>query len=799
MPRTPGSRTSRITQTSPTGIGGVGFDYGTSSDFDGSNFEDPKDISDIAGIESDIGGSRGTPPRRPPMGGIDLGKGLDLEKPKPPRSPIGIEIGKSPSGNLGVGVEVPIGLSPFGARGGVAIDPATGQVRGGYGGLGIGKGAIGASVDVGIDDGGCFQYVTVSAGPFSHTYGRNVCEPKMPKEPSTQIPSPVNKWDVPLWPVGDPNKFCETIVAIKFRKETVSSTGQILEEYEYESSGTYVLGSNTNSEIINATRTIISDSSFGLPSTNPTTYQNCSRNSGVGFAPGVSGSNRIYNGNNASHGPSGIIHGFSGQENRVNGYLNTKGKDLLGFFSSDTRVRAYTAYTVIYSSCSLPTHLGADPPSPNSPNFPPPLSNPPPKKMNNDNDCCKLTLALQLETLRLLGREVGPSGLIQQSKKIGFLGEEIERIETPIMDPTNPKKVKIQFLTIYDLLKYTLKQANNLDTALDPQSYKTPTGFLQNPRYNRDSEESLKTNKQPDKDKAGNKRELEINKDDEARISGFLQQQSYAFQMLRRLEYLFPFGELEDALIAKSLLIPGAEGEIKIHNMIQAYEIQMQYINAALGDPREVLTIKDANPAIEGDQPIEVRSLSISDLLRQNIKFHIDTGGDVDALINLVLRDFRTNLASRLDQVKTAEMVQALFEDSGMLEKQEYIDVHLEGDPYAGQWVKGQGFNANPDLEKRTEEATEKVLRETMKPVNQRVKVSRRSKDEKTDMRDLLRALADFIQRLLSIPSAGDAATAIDKLVESAKFKVQTDMALIRQNVSKAATASRNRTRKGKK
>ena len=118
---------------------------------------------------------------------------------------------------------------------------------------------------------------------------------------------------------------------------------------------------------------------------------------------------------------------------------------------------------------------------------------------------------------------------------------------------------------------------------------------------------------------------------------------------------------------------------------------------------------------------------------------------------------------------------------------------------YAGQWVKGQGFKPNPKLELKTEEATEEVLRETMKPTEQKVKVSRRSKEEKTDMRDLLRGLAEFIQRLLSIPSAGDAGKSIDKLIESAKFKVQTEMALIRQNVAKAAAASRNRTKKRKK
>jgi hypothetical protein len=52
---------------------------------------------------------------------------------------------------------------------------------------------------------------------------------------------------------------------------------------------------------------------------------------------------------------------------------------------------------------------------------------------------------------------------------------------------------------------------------------------------------------------------------------------------------------------------------------------------------------------------------------------------------------------------------------------------------------------------------------------------------------------------LLSIPSAGDAGTAIDKLIQSAKFKVQTEAALLRANVVKAATASRNRTKKRKK
>lgn len=797
MARSPGSRSSRATRTSPTGVGSVGFDYGTSSDIDGSNFEDPKDIADIAAIETDIGGRQPTPPRRPPMGGIDLGKGLDLEKPKPPRSAIGLEIGKSAGGNLGIGVEVPIGLSPFGARGGVAIDPATEQIRGGYGGLGIGKGPIAASVDVGVDNGGCFRYITVSVGPFSHTYGQNVCEPKQPPIPTlTPIPTPTPGGiggSIPgaknckggRFLLGGTTTYYSGSLFGVWTVEVAQALANDLENYKAGRVPLFPYFDQSETEAH-------ANGYFGVGNWDTIGMK---RNELLAKGGWVWESELYSGGHLPKAGNTGI--------DRQGAVSYTHSYDFIYFYPKGTAdpfsaTRWFTSGAFNHRFTITNVNPPPDCPLGDLPSLfsTPPIPNPPPKKMNND--CCKILVALQLETLRMMGRQVSSGQLLPVSNKPGFLGEEIDRKETPI-DPKNPnKKVKIKFDSLYDLVKYSLKEQIALDEAMDPRSFERPTGKIQNPEYSRDAGQSLTSNSQPDKDKSGNKREIEINGEN-FKVLSVLQQQKYIFDALRRLEYLFPSGELSDALIEKSLLIPGAEGEIKIHNMIQAYEVQMQYLDAALGNPREILTIKDANPAIEGDQPIEVRSLSISDLLRQNIKFHIDTGGDVDALVNLVLRDFRTNLANRIDTIKSAEMIQALFEDSGMLEEQKYIKIHLEGDPYAGQWVKGKGFEANPDLEKRTEEATEKVLRETMKPYDIKIKVSRRHKDEKTDMRDLLRGLADFVQRLLSIPSAGDAAKSIDKLVESAKFKVQTDMALIRQNVTQAAAASRNRTKKRKK
>lgn len=826
-----------MTRTRPTPTTRLTPNWGTSSGTNpGDDFEEPQDISDVIQLDTEIsrgsrGGGRGLDfpsdtgglgdqiPRgsRSPTGGINLLKdppgGFEAPKKTPgggrlpgkpaPRSPLGLEVGKSAGGALGIVVSAPIG-GPISARGGINIG-AGGAIKGGQVGLGLGVGPIGASIDIGTDQneegrGGCYQYITVTAGPFSHTYGRNVCEPKPPKEPETTLPTTPsvdrNPNDFSLgWKCPDGTSYyleIDTVVNNQVQKKPFNEGIDIVAANYEADSKSGGPGAPTPYDPFDDDR---ANAHFGVNRWVKNTYNYMTY---TRYHAYTTWRNRA--GGQFSEWVAELQFEYTYEVYTLNDpfYINNqigKGGQMYGYKVFLRRLSPYPSCPNGFPDPNVPNNLIAPP---TNPPLSPPVPNPPPRKKMDDK-CCKQSLILQVEILRLLGRELGPNGLVPQTKKPGFIGEEFERVETPIKNPSKPKTIKIRFETVYELLAYVLKQANNLDTALDPQSYEVPTGKLQNPAYNRDSEHSLKSNNQPLRDKSGNKRELEINKDEEALMGGFLQQSSYMFQMLRRFEYLFPPGELEDALIAKSLLIPGATGDIKIHNMIMAYELQMQYLDAALGNPRELLTIKDANPAVEGDQPIEVKALSISDLLRQNIKFHIDTGGDVDALINLVLRDFRTNLANRIDLIKSVEMVQALFEDSGMLEKQEYIDIHLEGDVYAGQWMKGQGFKANPDLEKKTEEATEEVLRATMKPVDQKIKVSRRSKDEKTDMRDLLRGLADFVQRLLSIPSAGDAGQAIDKLVESAKFKVQTEMALIRQNVAQAAAASRNRTKKRKK
>ena len=384
--------------------------------------------------------------------------------------------------------------------------------------------------------------------------------------------------------------------------------------------------------------------------------------------------------------------------------------------------------------------------------------------------------------------------MIAQSNKPGFLGEEIERIETPIADLANPTIIKIKFDTVYEMLAYALKQQINLDVGIDPQSFVTPMGKVQNPNYQRDSEQSLESNSQPDKDKAGNKRELEIGTD--IKINSLSQQQQYLFEAVKRLEYLLPAGELADARFDKSLIIPGGKGVLQIHNLIHFAEFLVQFLNATLGNPKIPIKMEDANAIKEGNQEAIFNHFSISHMIRELYKIALESGDDINTLMETAVRNFRTGLANRIQIIQIAEGVQALIEDTGMLEAQDFIPVKLDGDPYAGKWKAGMGFEPDEELDSNTEAATEKLLRATLNNFEAQVKVIRRDKRENADFRDLMKQLAEMFIRSTAIPATEEG---IKKALASAKYQVRLDNALSRTQIKRAAAAKLSRTKKAKK
>jgi hypothetical protein len=440
-------------------------------------------------------------------------------------------------------------------------------------------------------------------------------------------------------------------------------------------------------------------------------------------------------------------------------------------------------------------------PTPTPTPSPTPFPNPPPRKRNMDA-CCRDTIKMlreirrfEQETMILLGRPLDSKGnLIPLPPNSKYFGEEIERIKTPIENIKDPEKEKIKFNNFYELQMYLLGQQINLDVGIDPQSFVPPSGMVQNPEYIRDSEKSLESNTQPQEDNFANKRQLEIGVD--FKINSLSEQQQYIFEALKRLEYLFPYGELTDAKFDRSLIIPGATGEIKVHNLIHFQEFFAQYLNATLGDPKIPIKIEDNNSLKEGKQEAIFRHFTIAQMIRELYKITLESGDDINAIMETGIRNFRTNLANRIQIVQIAEMTQALVEDTGMLESQDFIPLRLEGDPYAGKWKAGMGFESDADLDKNEEAATEKLMRATLNNFEAQVKVIRRDKRENSDIRDLLIQIAEMFIRSTAIPATKEG---IEKALAVARFKTQVDMALTRSQVKRAAAASRSRTKKRKK
>lgn len=251
-----------------------------------------------------------------------------------------------------------------------------------------------------------------------------------------------------------------------------------------------------------------------------------------------------------------------------------------------------------------------------------------------------------------------------------------------------------------------------------------------------------------------------------------------------------------DAKFDKSLIIPGASGELKIHNLIHFQEFFAQYLNATLGDQKIPIKVEDNNALKAGKQEAIFRHFSIAQMIRELYKLTLESGDDINAIMERGIRNFRTGLANRIQIVQIAEAVQALIEDTGMLESQEFIPVKLDGDPYAGKWKPGMGFEPDADLDSNEEAATEKLMRATLQNFQAQVKVIRRDKRENSDIRDLLIQIAEMFIRQYSIPATKEG---VEKALAAARFKTQVDMALTRSQVKRAAAASRARTKKRKK
>jgi hypothetical protein len=282
------------------------------------------------------------------------------------------------------------------------------------------------------------------------------------------------------------------------------------------------------------------------------------------------------------------------------------------------------------------------------------------------------------------------------------------------------------------------------------------------------------------------------------KIETYLDLFRYFLESQIRLELLFPIAQIRDSEISKRLIYPKAPGTIKINDLIQFQELMLLFINKTLGDPSGAVIIKDADPTQEGAQPITIENFDISDMLRKLLRFSVDINSDIDLTNNFSKRTLYQLLSAMQVLVKNHEMTEAIFEDLGMKEEQTFVPVKFFADPYAGVWESGKGFDPNKIKPENTEAGIEANLQSFLQEKEVEVKVSRRAKDETTDIRDLLAQIGRYAAELAAMGKIPNNPEAIQQAIDKARFELQTESALRRTDVRQASAAGRVRTKRNK-
>ena len=464
-----------------------------------------------------------------------------------------------------------------------------------------------------------------------------------------------------------------------------------------------------------------------------------------------------------------------------------------------------------------------------------------------DDKCCKAIIQLQLETLRLLGRQLGPNGVMAQSKEKGFIGEEMERIETPIENPDNPKKIKVRFTTIYQMLMYALKQANNLDTALDPQSYTPPIKIskvwvdpiakqsekitvkslsellfilgsqserlervIGTKEFTKDSEGKLRqsegnlgswlTGKNPDF-AYPDPNDFWLNADDGIIKEKRLEVRSltdairYVVEMGNRLERILPIAELKDSSIPKRWIYPGAKGQERVGNLIHLIELMVRSDDKHRGYWPVKVKVKDADPAIKGDQPVELEFHSQADVFRELFQFLIDMEGDGDMSSNFALRSaFQTCQLHQLT-VQNNAMLDAIVEYLDFKINKTKTSVPMPFNPFAGMSAEisdnvltalgiVEGAVMTPKIDSNKEKDIEALAPNILQ--NSLVVVDIVECAEKKTLNESLLELLKHSSAASAAVSERVSESAIDRVVSAASLAQKVTSFLLRRDVASA-------------
>ncbi len=419
------------------------------------------------------------------------------------------------------------------------------------------------------------------------------------------------------------------------------------------------------------------------------------------------------------------------------------------------------------------------------PVLPPPPPPPPPPQIGDDMDsCCK-------RLLKLISAEQYPLKIPKRwvDRKTKF----------PIFDDNN-KETYVELSTMQDLTMAIGTMLDRFEELFNPAGEDSafPLKAKDANWLGRMMGQTGDDYQYPDPD---DERKPEDNRQIKSKplpVNNYMDIFKYLLESNIRLENVLPYAEMSDSEIDKGLLWPKHQGNYKITNLIQFQECLFLYLNNIIGDPTVSIVLKDANPAIAGDQPLTTEFLNLSDIMRKAYRQGLDTANDVDLGNNFNKRSLYELLIIHQTLVCVHELCESIAEDLDFKEIQEIIPVPMAADPYAGRRDENGNFIEDPTLDENTEDAIETNLDKFLIQSSVDVKVSRKDPAETTSLRDLIAQIGRYAAEAAASQKIPNSPEAIQSAIDAARAAIQAQGALTRLDVQQAITGGRYKKKKPK-
>jgi len=450
------------------------------------------------------------------------------------------------------------------------------------------------------------------------------------------------------------------------------------------------------------------------------------------------------------------------------------------------------------------------PPTPRDENVPPsPFPNPPPRRQNKMDECCRESIKLQRLIVRHLGaeRNTPKEDLPDGVTAIGSNREGINQafpfsVKKQWINPTAKENEKIQILNDRQLALVLGGMIERLERTLGTaEFYKDSDKKL---RQSEDNMLSWLTGKNKDF-RFPDPNDFWLNSDDGVINEKVLEIRSiadglrYQIEALNRLERILPIAELKDSSIPARWIYPNGKGQLRVGNLIHLCEYMIRKSDKDMGYWPQKITIKAANPAIKDDEPITADVNSVGDMLRVMMQQIVEAKNDGDTSSNYDLRRTYLDVMAFQMLAKNNKYLQAITEYLSFDMTEEVSNIPIPFDPFAGQdrslienwWIKfgfGEEKNELPTINTASEieELSGKLLQNSELEVST---VKFGSPEAKKDPKTLKEALIEILKHssasaaaVTEVASEG----ALDRIVDAAGLAQRLTSFLMRRDIREA-------------